>query len=311
MRGFTSASRGFRVPAVLTLYSQEERYLRQILEHVSDAIVATDTYGRVTYSNPAAQQLYGIAREDAVGRGLLELLDMFDAEGNTDLDEIARSVARQGHWRGELTQRALDGRELLVESSVSMLADSDGTVLGSVSIVREISGRKAVERQISYQATHDGLTGLLNRTAFLSKLETSLASGCKPTLIFLDLNGFKSINDLHGHDRGDEILQVIGNRLAGGLRPGDAVGRFGGDEFVLLAHALDDRAATDSYLARIMTLFTDPVRCRGDTTHTIGVSVGVAHSVSDDDPDGLIRRADRAMYEAKRLTEVASAYRTG
>jgi diguanylate cyclase (GGDEF)-like protein/PAS domain S-box-containing protein len=295
----------------MSLQSQEERYLRQLLDHVSDAVVATDTRGRVTFTNPAAQKLYGITEEDAVGRGLLELLDMFDAGGNADVDEITGFVAREGHWHGELLQRALDGRELVVEASVSMLADDDGLVLGSVSIIREISGRKAAERQISYQATHDGLTGLLNRTAFMRELHESLISGRQPTLIFLDLNGFKTINDLHGHDRGDEILRVIGSRLAGGLRPGDTAGRFGGDEFVLLAHGLTDRVASVSYLERIMTLFTDPVRCRGDATHTVGVSVGVAHSTPGDDPDELIRRADSAMYDAKRSTEVASAFRTG
>jgi diguanylate cyclase (GGDEF)-like protein/PAS domain S-box-containing protein len=295
----------------MSSYSQEERYLRQLLDHVSDAVVATDTHGRVTFANPAAQKLYGIAEEDAVGRGLVELLDMFDAGGNTDVEEISGVVAHEGHWHGELTQRALDGRELVVEASVSMLADDDGMVLGSVSIIREISGRKAAERQISYQATHDGLTGLLNRTAFMRELHESLESGRRPTLIFLDLNGFKSINDLHGHDRGDEILRVIGSRLAGGLRPGDAAGRFGGDEFVLLAHGLTDRVAAEAHLERIMSLFTDPIRCRGDATQSVGVSVGVAHSAPGDDPDELIRRADRAMYDAKRSTEVASAFRTG
>ena len=293
-----------------TLYSQGERYLRQILEHVSDAVVATDTHGRVTFSNPEAQQLYGIAGEAALGRSLLELLDMFDAGGHTDIDEITSLVAQHGHWKGELTQRALDGRDLLVEASVSVLRDDDGTVLGSVSILREISGRKEAERQIVHQATHDGLTGLLNRTAFLAELNASIRAGRTPTLIFLDLNGFKIINDLHGHDRGDEILQVIGERLAGALRGGDLAGRFGGDEFVLMAHDLTDPGAANAYLARIMSLFGYPVICRGGSTHAIGVSVGVAHSTPEDDPDGLIRRADHAMYEAKRSTEVASAFRT-
>jgi diguanylate cyclase (GGDEF)-like protein/PAS domain S-box-containing protein len=295
---------------VSTRYSQEERYLRQLLDHVSDAVVATDTQGRVTFANPAAQKLYGIAEDDAVGRGLLELLDMFDADGHADVDEITGVVAREGHWHGELVQRALDGRNLLVEVSVSMLADDDGTVLGSVSVVREISERKATERKISYQATHDGLTGLLNRTAFLRELQHSLTTGRQPTLIFLDLNGFKTINDLHGHNRGDEILRVIGSRLSRGMRTGDAAGRFGGDEFVLLTHELSSQAGTDAYVSRIMGLFTDPVRCRGGEPHAIGVSVGVAHSTPGDDADGLIRRADIAMYEAKRSTEVASAYRT-
>src|ERR1700691_3155125 len=113
----------------MSLYSQEERYLRQLLDHVSDAVVGTDTHGRVTFANPAAQKLYGITEDDAVGRGLLELLDMFDAGGHADVDEITAIVARQGHWNGELVQRALDGRNLLVEASVSMLADDEGTVL--------------------------------------------------------------------------------------------------------------------------------------------------------------------------------------
>src|ERR1700677_4331547 len=116
------------------LYSQEERYLRRILEHVSDAVVATDTHGRVTFSNPAAQKLYGIAGEDALGRGLLDLLALFDGGGQADVDEITGIVAREGGWHGELIQRALDGRDLLVEASVSMLADDHGAVLGPVSI---------------------------------------------------------------------------------------------------------------------------------------------------------------------------------
>jgi PAS domain S-box-containing protein len=98
-------------------HGQDEQYLREILEHVSDAIIATDTHGRVTYSNPAAQKLYGIAGEEAVGRGLTELLDTFDAGGGSEVDDIARTVTREGHWHGELTQRTLDGRDLLVESS--------------------------------------------------------------------------------------------------------------------------------------------------------------------------------------------------
>jgi diguanylate cyclase (GGDEF)-like protein/PAS domain S-box-containing protein len=296
--------------AAMTPLDRGEQYFRRVLEHVPDAVIATDTYGQVTFANSAAQELYGIASEDALGRSIVELLAMFDTEGRTDVDDITALVARDGQWSGELTQRSLDARDLLVEVSVSRLENDDGTVLGSVSIVREISDRKAAERQISYQATHDGLTGLLNRTAFLVELDRSVMSGRNPTLVFLDLNGFKAINDLHGHHQGDEILRVIGGRLAGAIRPDDAAGRFGGDEFVLLVHGLTEQTATESYLERIMTILTDPVRGRGGAWHIVGVSVGVAHFRPEDNPDRLIRRADKAMYDAKRSTEVASAYRT-
>ncbi len=295
--------------AETTPLSQAERYLRRILEHVSDAVIATDVSGRVTFANPAAQQLYGIAGEAALGRNIGELLAMFDEEGIADIGAIAAVVARDGHWNGELLQRSLDGRKLLVEVAVSSLRDDDDSVLGSVSIVREISGRRAIERQIAHQATHDGLTGLLNRTAFLKELDDSLKQEKVPTLVFLDLNGFKAINDLHGHDRGDDILRVIGERLSGALRPGDAAGRFGGDEFVLLLHDVSDQGAMNAFLERIMAGFNEPVRCRNGATHAVGVSVGVAHFTAGDDSDSLIHRADGAMYEAKRSTEVASAYR--
>ncbi len=296
--------------AAMTPPERGEQYFRRLLEHVPDAVIATDTYGQVTFANSAAQGLYGIAGPDAIGRNIVDLLAMFDTEGRTDVDDITAMVARHGQWRGELTQRSLDGRDLLVDVWVSRLQNDDGTVLGSVSIVREISDRKAAERQIAYQATHDGLTGLLNRTAFLAELDRSVTAGRNPTLVFLDLNGFKAINDLHGHHQGDEILRVIGGRLAGAIRPDDAAGRFGGDEFVLLVHGLTEQAATESYLERIMTILTDPVRSRGGAWHIVGVSVGVAHFRPEDNPDTLIRRADKAMYDAKRSTAVASAYRT-
>jgi diguanylate cyclase (GGDEF)-like protein/PAS domain S-box-containing protein len=290
--------------------SREEQYFRKVLQQVSDAIVTTDNHGRVTYANPAAETLYGIAEQDAVGRSLTDLLAMFTAEHHGNLDAITAVVARQGRWHGEIAQRSLDGRDLLVEASISLLRDDDGTVMGSASVVREISERKAAERQISYQATHDGLTGLLNRAAFMTELRFSLAADRQPALVFLDLNGFKDINDIYGHDRGDEILQAVAGRLSGTVRTGDAAGRFGGDEFVLLAHDLHDPAAATAYLDRVTAVFADPVQCRNGSTYPVGASMGVAHSKHGDNPDSLLRRADIAMYEAKRSTVVASAYRT-
>lgn len=289
--------------------SAPEDYFRRILDHVPDAVVTTDPLGRVTFANPAAEALYGIPEEMALGRGLADLLSAFDAGQGIGLDEVTGVVAREGRWHGEIVQRTPDGRDLLVEASVSLLRQEDGAVLGSVSILREVSDRKAAERLISHQASHDGLTGLLNRVAFMAELRSRLASGRPVTLAFLDLNGFKAINDSHGHERGDEILVAVAGRMAGGIRAGDIAGRFGGDEFVLLALGLEEPDAIVGYVDRITALFAEPVRARGGTVHPVGVSMGIAHSRPDDTPDTLLRRADSAMYEAKRSTEVASAYR--
>ncbi len=283
-------------------------FFRKVLDHVLDAVVTTDWHGRITYVNPAAERLYGIPKTDAVGRKLTEVLSLFDAGPVGGLNDVTAVMVRDGEWRGEISQRTQCGPDLLVEATVSLLTDEAGEGIGSVSIVREISDRKKVERLIAHQARHDGLTDLLNRKTFMSELTSALDSDSSPSLVFLDLNGFKQVNDLHGHERGDEILQAIAGRLLSAVREDDLVGRFGGDEFVLLLRDVVDPAATEKFLERITSLFSGPVRCRDGTVHSIGASVGVAAARPGDTADSMIRRADGAMYEAKRTAEAASAY---
>jgi diguanylate cyclase (GGDEF)-like protein/PAS domain S-box-containing protein len=293
----------------VTVVKQGGEFFQTVLTHVADAVVTTDAQGRVTFANPAAEKLYGMNQEAAVGRRLADLLSSFHAASGETLEEITIEVAGRGTWKGEITHRIPDGPDVLVEASISLLHDHAGAVLGSVSVLREISDRKAAEALIAYQATHDSLTGLLTRRAFMSDLQAALDRNRQVALVFLDLNAFKSINDLHGHERGDEVLRSVAGRLAGAIRPGDVAGRFGGDEFVILAHDLDGAAETEQFLERVTSLFAAPIRCRGGDRHLVGASIGVARSTPGDNPDGLLRRADTAMYEAKHSTEAASAYR--
>lgn len=285
-----------------------DRYFQQVLDHVLDAVVTTDWHGRITYANPAAEKLYGIPQDEALGRKLPEILSTFDAGPAGGLDDVIAVMVRDGEWRGEIVQRTQSGPDLLVEATVSLLHDDLGEVIGSVSIVREISDRKRAEQMIAHQARHDGLTELLNRRSFMAELTSALADGGQPTLVFLDLNGFKQVNDRCGHERGDEILQSIAGRLSSGVREGDLVGRFGGDEFVLLFRDSNDPVLTVQLLGRVMDLFANPVHCRDGTAHHIGASVGVAATRPGDMADAMIRRADAAMYEAKRTAETSSAY---
>jgi diguanylate cyclase (GGDEF)-like protein/PAS domain S-box-containing protein len=293
----------------VVVVKQGEEFFQTVLAHVADAVVTTDAYGRVTFANPAAERLYGMTLRAATGRRLADLHSRFQAASGETLDEITIAVAEHGTWQGEIAQRTPDGPDVLVEASISLLHDHTGTVLGSVSVLREISDRKAAEARTAYQADHDSLTGLLTRRAFMSELQVALDASRRLALVFLDLNAFKTINDLHGHERGDEVLRAVAGRLAGAIRSGDLAGRFGGDEFVILAHDLDDAARTKAFLDGITSLFAAPIRCRGGDTHLVGASIGVARSSPGDNPDGLLRRADTAMYEAKHSTETASAYR--
>ena len=166
----------------------KKAFFRCVLDHVSDAVVTTDEHGRVTFANPAAEHLYGLSEAQALGRGLGELLRGFNAGAAGNLADITGAVARDGRWHGEIMQRTPDRPELLVEASISLLRH-DGNVVGSVSVVREVSDRRAAEQLIAYQATHDGLTGLLNRAAWMAALETALTSRRAVVVVFVDLNG--------------------------------------------------------------------------------------------------------------------------
>jgi PAS domain S-box-containing protein len=270
-----------------------EQFFRTVLDQVADAVITTDAYGCVTFANPAAENLYGISENDARGRNLTDLLSTFRTASGAALDHVTAQVATQGRWHGEITQRTPDGPDLLVDASISLLRDSHGTVLGSVSVVREISERKASERLIAYQATHDSLTGLLNRAAFMTALNTALRSRPAPILIFVDLNAFKAINDTHGHARGDEVLQAVAQRLTGAI----------------LAYHLHHHPAAKQFLDRLTASLLGPIPCRDGDVHRVGASIGIAHATPGDNPDTLLRKADMAMYQAKHSTETASAYR--
>ena len=175
------------------------------------------------------------------------------------------------------------------------------TSLGSLVTVADVTEARRVESTLRRQALHDALTGLPNRYLFLDRLETAAArhvrsAGRGTALLFVDLDGFKSINDGHGHAAGDELLQEVAGRLAAAVRTTDTVGRLGGDEFAIICEDLDEQGAV-VVAAKILGELRRPVRHRGDEHH-IGVSIGVA--VAPAHPfEELLEPADRAMYRCQ------------
>ena len=173
-----------------------------------------------------------------------------------------------------------------------------------VFVVREQERIRAV---LAHQAEHDQLTGLANRPALMSRLELELAQPREdpygPVLFYLDLNGFKQVNDRFGHAAGDFVLVEFARRLVAALRPGDLAARLGGDEFVVLAEEVSGPDETAALAARLRNLTADPVR-RGDERYPIGVSVGVAAAEGRREADDLLAAADAAMYAEKTLTSV-------
>ena len=197
-----------------------------------------------------------------------------------------------------------DGTEVHCEWFNSALTDADGQVTSIMALVQDVSAKIQIARQQHYLANHDSLTGLLNRAAFQGRLEQSLLharhNDGSVALLFIDLDGFKHVNDAEGHRAGDEVLRIVAQRIASTVRAGDTMARLGGDEFLVMLDREVTREVTDTIGHRIIDALQQGMTVDGRELR-IGASIGVAvYPPLEGDIDALMNRADQAMYAAKR-----------
>ncbi|NYD42858.1 PAS domain S-box protein [Nocardioides panaciterrulae] len=262
---------------------------RALLETAQDGILAVARDGRTTFANARVAQI--------LGRPLAE---MYGVEADHLLGLPAWEDTA---GRFELRYRHPDGHERTLEVARNPLMGADPEPLGSLVTVADVTEARLVERTLRRQALHDPLTGLPNRYLFLDRLETAAARhlrtfGRGTAVLYLDLDHFKPVNDGHGHQVGDEVLQEVARRVAGAVRATDTVGRLGGDEFAIICEDTDEGAAV-LVAAKVLGELRRPFSSDGEE-HQLGVSIGVAlappYHVEE-----LVRRADAAMYRAKQL----------
>ena len=271
----------------------------KILETLQGAVLVCDLDERIRVANPAVCVLLGYRRAELLA---LRLLDVIETPRN--VGTASDTLMRGGIVRDRpMIWRRRDRSRVEVEVSVSMMRDEIGVPSGMVFVAGDISDRDRAA-QIEYQAFHDPLTGLPNRTAFNDRLETRLATaslrGIRLAVLFLDLDGFKVINDSLGHSTGDRVLQTLGRRLRHAVRDGDLVSRFGGDEFTILLDIGKPEDA-EAVAQKLLTAVAEPCVVEGDRLY-VTASCGVAlHPEHGNDPESLIRNADAAMYAAKEL----------
>ena len=272
---------------------------RAIIEHAADAFFVYDAGGRISDANRRACETLGYTRE--------ELLSLC----MTDVEAILLPEGVAGLWRrlasGEIVttegaQRRKDGTAFPVEIRVSLLVEVGGRRL-ALSIARDITERKAHEERLARRAYHDPLTGLPNHALLMDRLEHAVARarrrGTSLTVLFLDLDGFKAVNDALGHECGDRLLEEVGRRLDLSVRSSDTVARLGGDEFVVLLEEIGDEGEAALAADRIKKGLEAPFeigRRELPLTASIGVAVGPS---AGGGPLGLLRDADLAMYRAK------------
>ena len=247
---------------------RSEARLRAVVERAADAIMTLDCQGTVEAVNPAGEALFGWGEGELAGRHVGEVLLAPAGVG--------------GSWPvagfdGDVTGRRRDGTEVPVEVSIVEIGEADPPVLSVVA--RDVTVRRAHEARLSHEATHDPLTGLPGRTLLFDRLVQALArrqrGGRALAVLFCDLDRFKVVNDSLGHGAGDRLLQVVAGRLAGAVRPGDTVARFGGDEFVVLCEGLDEPAAVVAIAERLAGALHEPVEV-GSGELVVSGSVGIA-----------------------------------
>jgi diguanylate cyclase (GGDEF)-like protein/PAS domain S-box-containing protein len=274
--------------------------LSVIVESTVDAIITVGLDGSILTWNRAAQDLYGYPAEEAIGRNIT-FLDT-DATAKERLFAMTAASSGEAIRDLELIRRRRDGSVVDVSLTSSPIFGEDGNVVAISSIGRDISDRKRLEDELSRQAVHDSLTGLPNRALLADRLSQALAGAARReapvSVLFVDLDQFKSVNDVNGHLIGDDLLVEVANRLRTAVRPSDTLARFGGDEFVIVCEDADVIEA-QCIAERLSLALKEPVEIAGSQYH-VSASIGIATSPPlEADANTLLRCADIAMYDAK------------
>jgi len=296
-----------------------EAHFRALVQHSSDMVLVLEADGTVREASPAVARVLGHVPQKVVGRTFWEFFvaddmavvqaDIAQAIAAGDGDVIASGPCE---WR----IRAANGSERWVEAICTNLLD-DPVVMGLVINGRDVSERKQLEAELTHRAYHDTLTGLVNRARFRTKVVEAIArttSGTRPgdgrsglAILYIDLDGFKAVNDIFGHDAGDSVLATIADRLRDATRGSDTAARLGGDEFAILLERLRDSEEVRMVAERVLHLVRGAIRIDHRDV-VVGASVGIVCACLGDsakeppspvDPDVLMRNADSAMYAAK------------
>jgi diguanylate cyclase (GGDEF)-like protein/PAS domain S-box-containing protein len=287
------------------LFAEKER-AQVTLDCIGDAVISTDVAGNVTFLNPTAERLTGWPQQEAVGRPIGEVFHILDATTRQIIPnrmELAVAQDRSVHLPENCSLVRRDGLEVSIEDSASPIHDREGRSAGAVVVFRDASATRAMALEIVHAAQHDVLTGLPNRLLLIDRVDQAIAfaqrHNNKVAMLFLDLDGFKHINDSLGHSTGDELLKSIAARLLECVRRADTVSRTGGDEFVVLLSDLDQLKDVTDLATRMLRTVANPHSIDNHDLH-VTTSIGVSIYPDDGlDAATLIKNADTAMYQAK------------
>lgn len=310
-----------RLREILNAMQQNANHLKvssSVFEHAHDAIFITDTKGLIVQSNPSFTLLTGYIPSDCIGKQP-ESLGLACHE--PDFFKHFYHTAKKHDWIGEMWNRRRDGNEYLVEMELLPVTDESGTLQHYVGLFSDITHAKAQRNILEHMAYHDALTQLPNRVLFSQRLHEAVIAAqhqeSSLAICYFDLDDFKIVNDQHGHDYGDKLLQLLSARILGALNPQDTLARLGGDEFAILICGEQSLRDYKRTLGKLLSLIEKPFIIE-HLKFSISASIGYTIYPSDPNPpDTLLRHADHAMYYAKthgghqcQLFDLASAHQS-
>jgi diguanylate cyclase (GGDEF)-like protein/PAS domain S-box-containing protein len=279
-----------------------ERQFRSVFDAAAIGVMTIDLEGRILEANQTLEQVCNYPPGALHGQLLGDYLETSD---NTSLERLAELAAgHRDRCQLEHLFRRNDRSLMWCRTVMAVVRDDAGQPAHVTAMLEDISDRKLVEADLVHRTLHDGLTELPNRQHFLDRLRQTRArrfsTGSGVAVVFMDLDGFKEVNDSQGHHAGDELLLAVARRLKEAVRPSDTIARFGGDEFVVLAAEVDS-AHDATQLAWRLTNALRPTFSVIGTTVTVTASMGVAYSADPEDAaEDIVRKADAAMYLAKQ-----------
>jgi diguanylate cyclase (GGDEF)-like protein/PAS domain S-box-containing protein len=285
---------------------REKESAQITLQSIGDGVITCDAHGRVEYLNPVAEELTGWRLEDSLGRTIDEIFRAFHEETCEPLENpLAVAVRRIRSIKSVRPMLLIrrDGNELYIESTASPIRDGSGTVTGGVLVFHDVSESRELNRRLSYHASHDVLTGLVNRREFETRLERALKSAkareTSYALCYVDIDQFKIVNDTCGHSAGDALLGQVGALLKSKVRWRDTLARLGGDEFGVLLEScsLEEALRTAETLRESIRNFRYTWE---DRTFKLGASIGVVPiTAENEDVASVLSAADSACGAAK------------
>jgi len=313
---------------------EEQRMAASVFASTQEGILITDAQRRIIDMNPAFNKITGYSRDDVLGKNPSLLKSgLHDA---AFYEAMWQAINRQGYWRGEVWNRKKEGQIFAEWLTISAVADKQGKITHYIGTSSDITQLKEQERKLELIAHYDPLTGVPNRILLADRMHLAFAQtrrdNCLMAVGYLDLDGFKPVNDKLGHEAGDQLLIEIALRIRNALREGDTIARLGGDEFVFLLLGLEKVEDCETTLHRLLEVISQPVALRNQVVSvsaSIGISIfpddckdaggttpwmgevelrreqqsrAMQGAIAEDntDPDTLLRHADQAMYQAKQ-----------